>query len=484
MNHTKIIEIEVGDISYQLFQLGCVNAIHRAYSCTSKLKNTSISTEYRIDLHSQYDIIVYEAPQSYNTSKWYEGKRISETANFKIIEASEIWIKYASGKIIVRCSYWSKNQSDKENELRLDLMISVFSDEIRESFIGRERENTINVLKAFPYAFNPITISDTESCTNIQIDGNLYQRVIGGIRFTEENKAEHINSTYSRQILRIMHNETNNTAEIESIWHSGETSYFTCNLDHIICESLSGTNIHINKPLLLSDKNNPTNKIWCYISPSGIIFDNNLIKSRLRIRKVGDAVVVYYCTQQRVISILNSSDGISICDIRLTFNHERLKNIAAILPICNTQHLDEEEALDEIQREKLNVINSHLSEVSKHIKQEIRTEYTIDKISNLNELNNDSASQFLKNNISEINKLEYYDGTVFKPINDKNRDNNGNWYTIRNYVLDVKEMFKQEAWAKEHPIQAILGGIINIFINIIGGIFGIFRLFIEEMRKS
>ena len=471
MNHTKIIEIEVGDISYQLFQLGCVNAIHRAYSCTSKLKKTSISTEYRIDLNSQYDIIVYEAPKSYKTSKIY-----AEEANFNIIEASEIWIKYASGKIIVTCSYWSKNQSDKENELRLDLMISVFSDEIRESFIGRECENTINVLKAFPYAFNPITISDTESCTNIQIDGNLYQRKIGGIRFTEENE-EHISRAYSHQILRIMHNETNNTAEIESIGHSGETSYFPCNLGHIICESLSGTNIHINKPLLLSDKNNPTNKIWCYISLSGIIFDNNLIKSPLRIQKVGDAVIVYYCTYQRVISILNSSDGISICDIRLTSNDERLRSIAAILPICNSLHLDEEEALDEILREKLNVFNSYLSEVSKHIKQEIRTEYTIDKISNLNELNNDSASQFLKNNISEINKLEYYDGTVFKPINDKNRDNNGKWlYTIRNYVLDVKEMFKQEAWAKEHPIQAVLRGIINIFINIIGGIF---RIFIE-----
>ena len=52
----KTIEIEVGNISYQLFQLGCIDAIHWVYSYTSKLNNISIKTDIRVDLLSQYEI--------------------------------------------------------------------------------------------------------------------------------------------------------------------------------------------------------------------------------------------------------------------------------------------------------------------------------------------------------------------------------------------------------------------------------------------
>lgn len=452
----KTIEIEVGNISYQLFQLGCIDAIHWVYSYTSKLNNISIATEIRVDLLSQYEIYVYEAPRKRTN---YSGKPYCD-----ILFASEIRIRYSTGIITVNCSHWA----DKGTESRLDLITQVFSEEIRESFVGLRSKSLINALKAYPYAFNPVTITEygfDKLCCNISLNLNCV--------LCERSKEEEWTFSPYLETRRIIYNETNNTMDVEVLTKKGDFWLKPVNPSGLICEELKGTNIHINKPFLLSDKSNPTNKIWCYITPSGIIIGNNIIKSTLKIFKLSFTTCVYFSTGRRVVSIWNTSDGISMCDSRLSSN-----NIPAFLVVTSIA-LDgyaESEEENEVDSEKIDYIKSQTSEASKHITQEITTEYAIDKISNLKEMNeNSDTQQFLINNISEISKKEYYDGTVFIPINGRHRDNDNRCYTVRNYVLDVKSIYKREeeyaVWAEKHPILSIIWSIISIFINIIKSIF-------------
>ncbi len=454
----KTIEIEVGNISYQLFQLGCIDAIHWVYSYTSKLNNISIKTDIRVDLLSQYEIYVYEAPRKRTN---YKGE-----PDCDILFASEIRIRYSTGIITVNCSHWARNESDKGTESRLDLITQVFSEEIRESFVGLRSKSLINALKAYPYAFNPVTVTEylnDKFCCNISL--NLHYV------FRKSSKESEWTFSPYQETRRIIYNETNNTMDVEVLTKTGDFMRIPVNPSGLICEELKGTNIHINKPFLLSDKSNPTNKIWCYITPSGIIIGNNIIKSTLKIFKLSFTTCVYFSTGRRVVSIWNTSDGISICDSRLSSN-----NIPAFLVVTSIA-LDgyaESEEENEVDSEKNDYIKSQMSEASKHITQEITTEYAIDKISNLKEMNeNSDTQQFLINNISEISEVEYNDGTVFIPINGRHSDNRR--YTIRNYVLDVKAIYKREeeyaVWAEEHPILSIIWSIISIFINIIKSIF-------------
>ena len=410
----KTIEIEVGNISYQLFQLGCIDAIHWVYSYTSKLNNISIKTDIRVDLLSQYEIYVYEAPQKRTNYK--------RELDYDVLFASEIRIRYSTGIITVNCSHWARNESDKGEESRLDLMTQVFGEEIRESFVGLRRESIINALKAYPYAFNPVTVTeylDYKFCCNISL--NLHY-----VLSKSYKESEWTFSPY-QETRRIIYNETNNTMDVEVLTKTGGFMLIPVNPSGLICEELKGTNIHINKPFLLSDKSNPTNKIWCYITPNGIIIGNNIIKSTLKIFKLSFTTCVYFNTGGRVVSIWNTSDGISICDSRLSSN-----NIPAFLVVTSIA-LDgyaESEEENEVDSEKIDSIKSKMSEVSKHIIQEITTEYAIDKISNLKEMNeNSDTQQFLINNISEISRVEYNDGTVFIPINGRHRDNDNRCYS-------------------------------------------------------
>ncbi len=448
-------EIYVGKISYQLFQLCCVDAIHWAFNYSSELKLKQKRHEYEIHIPSQYEIKVYKYYSE--LSEWYD--------------ATEIILKYENEKIIINIDRWSDNESDEDRWNRLNLLYRIFSKELQESFIGSRSETNIKSLKALPCAFNPITVTrykDTTLSTNVRlIPGFTQTKFLKDSKKTYPDYVGLAPGTFFayNNIRRIIYNESSNTMDVERQTAQGDILYHSNNYKPL-CDLLNGTGIQINKPILLSEKNNPTKKTWCCISLSGMILDNNIIKSTLETITLDNKLIIFFKTRLRVITIVCSSGDLLISDYRLTTGLENPLPIVIKSTFNYNQRIKEIEELDEeIDKEtaknlektieQYNTINELVLNASKHIRQEITTEYVIDETSNLNET--EQVPSFIRDNISEINELPYLDGTEFVPFR-------GGY--IEKYVLNIKkevaEREKYEAWAEQHPFLDIFYKIIDL----------------------
>ena len=309
-------EIEVGKIEPQIFQLYCIKALQRAYSCHKSNEGYSIEHSRNVDTHIYIDIvnptgIRVTLTESFPVTDMYFVYNITYRDDFIIIQCKADYVTKCYISIEERNAYINDTEQhiNEQQQNLTDILLRSFS------FAIKKHSEIYKIPIHFKPVFNPITCINTTShqIENIRLtphgsikninkpslyDGTkLFERKM---EFVASDKGEYCISADRDIYDNGSVYELGNT-KIKRLIQSGHSETWLP-----LCSLIADTNIKINTPLYVKPKDSEKG-VWLYIAINGIIYDNTIIKAGMEYHVIetenGPQELIIYKDNNQEISL-------------------------------------------------------------------------------------------------------------------------------------------------------------------------------------